>query len=133
MNNGNMRLFIACFIALIATSFGFIIRAVTMDTWAAEFGLSETQKGEIIGVGLWPFAISIVLFSLIIDKIGYGKAMLFAFVGHLASIAITIYAYKFRPTAGMVLLKPMRCGVTLTGRSTSPTSSSLWRTARSKL
>lgn len=101
MNNGNMRLFIACFIALIATSFGFIIRALTMDTWAAEFGLSETQKGEIFGVGLWPFAISIVLFSLIIDKIGYGKAMLFAFVGHLASIAITIYAYKFKPVAGM--------------------------------
>lgn len=101
MNNGNFRLFIACFIALIATSFGFILRAVTMDTWALEFGLSETQKGEIIGVGLWPFAISIVLFSLIIDKIGYGKAMLFAFVGHLASIAITIYAYKFKPAAGM--------------------------------
>lgn len=101
MNNGNFRLFIACFIALIATSFGFIIRALTMDTWATEFGLSETQKGEIIGVGLWPFAISIVLFSLIIDKIGYGKAMLFAFVGHMASIAITIYAYKFKPAAGL--------------------------------
>jgi len=101
MNNGNMRLFIACFIALIATSFGFIIRALTMDTWAADFGLSKTQMGEIIGVGLWPFAISIVLFSLIIDKIGYGKAMVFAFVGHLASIAITIYAYKFKPAAGL--------------------------------
>jgi MFS family permease len=102
MNNGNMRLFIACFIALIATSFGFIIRALTMDTWAAEFGFSETQKGEIFGVGLWPFAISIVLFSLIIDKIGYGKAMLFAFICHMASIAITIYAYKFKPAAGAV-------------------------------
>lgn len=101
MNNGNMRLFIACFIALIATSFGFIVRALTMDTWAKEFGLSATQMGEISGVGLWPFAISIVLFSLIIDKIGYGKAMLFAFVCHMASIGITIYAYKFTPTAGM--------------------------------
>ncbi|HMP16535.1 MAG TPA: MFS transporter, partial [Gemmatales bacterium] len=101
MNNGNMRLFVACFIALIATSFGFIIRALTMDTWAAEFGFSETQKGEIFGVGLWPFAISIVLFSLIIDKIGYGKAMLFAFVCHLASIGITIYAYKFKPAEGV--------------------------------
>lgn len=101
MNSGNMRLFIACFIALIATSFGFIIRALTMDTWAAEFGFSETQKGEIFGVGLWPFAISIVLFSLIIDKIGYGKAMFFAFICHLGSIALTIYAYKFKPAAGL--------------------------------
>ncbi len=101
MNNGNFRLFVACFIALIATSFGFIIRIMTMDTWATEFGLSETQKGEIFGVGLWPFAISIVLFSLIIDKIGYGKAMFFAFVCHLASIGITIWAYKFKPGEGL--------------------------------
>ena len=41
--------------------------------------------GQIFGVGLWPFAISIVLFSLVIDKIGYGKAMVFAFVCHVGS------------------------------------------------
>lgn len=83
-------LFWACFIALIATAFGFIVRALIMDEWADQFGLTETQKGEIFGVGLWPFAISIVLFSLIIDKIGYGKAMVFAFVAHVASAIITI-------------------------------------------
>lgn len=85
-------LFWACFVALIATAFGFIIRAMVIDSWQAEFGLTETQKGEIFGVGLWPFALSIVLFSLIIDKIGYGKAMAFAFVCHLASAVITIFA-----------------------------------------
>ena len=83
-------LFWACFIALIATAFGFIIRALIMDDWGRQFGLTETQKGEIFGVGLWPFAVSIVLFSLIVDRIGYGKAMVFAFAAHVASAVITI-------------------------------------------
>jgi MFS family permease len=88
----DMKLFWACFIALIATSFGFIVRVDLMDTWATQFNLSETQKGEIFGVGLWPFAISIVLFSLIVDRIGYGVAMGFAFFCHVAYMAIVIAA-----------------------------------------
>jgi MFS family permease len=90
------RLFWACFLSLIATAFGFIIRAMIMDDWAREFDLTETQKGEIFGAGLWPFAISIVLFSLIIDKVGYGKSMIFAFVCHVASVIITITAKDYR-------------------------------------
>ncbi len=85
-------LFLACFTALVATSFGFIIRTQVINDWAGQFGLTETQKGEIFGVGLWPFAISIVLFSLIVDKIGYGKAMVFAFVCHVTSAIVTILA-----------------------------------------
>ncbi len=94
MDNGqrDMKLFWTCFISLIATSFGFIVRATIMDDWAKQFGLSETQKGEIFGVGLWPFAISIVLFSLIIDKIGYGLALGFAFICHAGFIVIVIAA-----------------------------------------
>lgn len=85
-------LFWACFISLIATAFGFIVRAMIIDDWGDQFGLTQTQKGEIFGVGLWPFAISIVLFSLVIDKIGYGKAMAFAFICHVSSAIITIFA-----------------------------------------
>ncbi|MBX6313180.1 MAG: MFS transporter [Isosphaeraceae bacterium] len=96
-------LFWACFIALIATAFGFVVRTQIMDDWQAEFGLSETQKGEIFGVGLWPFAVSIVLFSLIIDYIGYGKAMAIAFVCHVASAVITIFA---KPISGATGLSP---------------------------
>jgi MFS family permease len=85
-------LFWGCFIALVATSFSFIIRANVIGSWGLEFNLSETQKGELLGVGLWPFALSIVLFSLVIDKIGYGRAMVFAFVCHISSAIITIFA-----------------------------------------
>lgn len=89
---GDQRLFWACFVSLIATAFGFIIRAMIIGDWQDQFGLTETQKGEILGVGLWPFAISIVLFSLVIDRIGYGRAMVFAFVCHVTSAVVTIFA-----------------------------------------
>lgn len=87
-------LFWGCFISLITTAFGFIIRASLIESgvWTAEFNLSNTQAGEIFGVGLWPFAISIIIFSLIIDKIGYGWAMVFAFVCHVVSAVMTIMA-----------------------------------------
>jgi MFS family permease len=86
------KLFYACFVALMATSFGFMLRAMLITEWGIEFNLSKTQMGEIIGVGLWPFAISIVLFSLIIDNIGYGRAMTIAFLLHISSLVITFLA-----------------------------------------
>ncbi|MEP0842690.1 MAG: MFS transporter [Phycisphaerae bacterium] len=85
-------LFLGCWIALVATAFGFVIRTMIINDWGTDFGLSETQKGEIFGVGLWPFAISIILFSLVVDRIGYGNAMIFAFVCHVSSAIITITA-----------------------------------------
>jgi MFS family permease len=88
----DMKLFYACFAALVTTAFGFITRAVVLPQWGVEFNLTQTQLGEIAGVGLWPFAISIVLFSLIIDKIGYKTAMIFAFICHLSAAIITIFA-----------------------------------------
>ena len=45
-------MFWACFIALIATAFGFIVRTQIINEWSIEFGLTETQKGEILGAGL---------------------------------------------------------------------------------
>ena len=87
-------LFWACFASIVATAFGFVVRSQIVDDWARQYGLGETQVGKINGVGLWPFAISIVLFSLIIDKIGYGKAMAFAFVCHISSAVLTILTPK---------------------------------------
>jgi MFS family permease len=89
------RLFLGCFLALVATAFGFVVRGAVLEDWARQFSLSEEQKGIINGVGLYPFAISIILFSLIIDRIGYGTAMVFAFIGHLASTLLTIFAPNF--------------------------------------
>ncbi len=78
--------------AMVTTSFGFILRALTLPQWEAEFNLTKTQVGEIVGVGLWPFAISIVLFSLVIDKVGYKNSMIFAFICHISSAVLTYFA-----------------------------------------
>lgn len=88
-------LFWGCFIALITTAFGFILRIFLMDGWAKEFNFSATQQGELFGVGLWPFAISIIIFSLIIDKIGYKTAMIFGFVCHMVSLVMTVTASSY--------------------------------------
>ncbi len=84
------RLFLGCFLALVATSVGFAIRADLLEVWGQLFNLSEEQKGTIQGAGLYPFAISIILFSLIVDRIGYGLSMVFAFLLHVGSVVLTL-------------------------------------------
>tara|TARA_Y100000588_G_scaffold103556_1_gene112857 strand:- start:7052 stop:8551 length:1500 start_codon:yes stop_codon:yes gene_type:complete len=90
------KIFWACFIALVATSFVFGLRANVIGELAVKFDLSEAQKGTILGVGLWPFAISIIVFSLIIDKIGYKTAAIFAIILHIASLLLTIFATGYQ-------------------------------------
>ncbi|MEX0600795.1 MAG: MFS transporter [Rhodothermales bacterium] len=86
------RLFVGSWIALVVTSFGFIIRALVLAEWGREFTLSQEDLGWIAGAGLFPFAITIVLFSLVIDKIGYHTSIRIAFVGHVVSAIVTICA-----------------------------------------
>jgi len=90
------RLFVACIIALITTAFGFVVRGFLVAEWATQFNLTQGQVGAIQGAGLFPFALSIVFFSLIIDRIGYGRCMAFAFCGHVLSAIITVTANSFQ-------------------------------------
>lgn len=87
------RLFWGCFIALITTAFGFISRMFLIGAWAAEFGLDDAQAGRLAGIGIWPFAVSIILFSFFIDRIGYKVAMLFSFGGYLIWSVMGVSAY----------------------------------------
>ncbi len=100
MSTSNDRLvFWGCFIALITTAFAFITRAFLVnipDLWPAQFGLDNVQGQELFGAGIWPFAISIILFSLIIDRIGYRAAMIFSFVCY------AIYSYMALQAYGIV-------------------------------
>ncbi len=97
INSGknNIILFWGCFMAIAATAFAFVIRNMIIGDWGTEFNLSQTQKGELLGVGLWPFALSILLFSFICDRIGYKTAMVFAFTCHVASVIFTIFAKNY--------------------------------------
>jgi MFS family permease len=93
LSTSNAILFLGCFIALITTAFGFITRMFLIGTWAEEFGLDGPQAGRLAGIGIWPFAVSIIGFSLIIDKIGYKAAMVIAFLGHIIWAVMGVSAY----------------------------------------
>jgi MFS transporter, DHA2 family, metal-tetracycline-proton antiporter len=85
-------LFTVSFAAIVATSFCFILRTMVIGEWGAEFDLSETQKGELLGAGLWPFAITIVLLSLLIDRIGFRATFWFAALCHVVGLGILLTA-----------------------------------------
>jgi len=89
----NTLLFWGCFIALITTAFGFISRMFLLGEWEVEFGLDKAEAGRLAGIGIWPFAVSIIGFSLIIDKIGYKVAMFIAFAGHIIWAIMGVSAY----------------------------------------
>jgi len=93
MNSSNdVRVFWGCFIALVTCAFGFVIRTQIIGDWATEFNLDETEKGRILAVGFWPFAFSIFLLSLFIDRVGYGVTAAFGFVCHLVSTYLLVTA-----------------------------------------
>lgn len=88
-------LFWGCFIALITTSTAFITRAILVNTvWPAEFGLDAVRSQELFGAGIWPFAISIILFSLVIDRVGYRAAMFFSFICYALYGLLAMMAYS---------------------------------------
>lgn len=88
-------LFWGCFIALISTSYAFISRMILCGgQFVTDFGLDKVAVGELQGAGVWPFGVSIILFSLIIDRIGYKTAMVFSFVSYLIYTALAIAAYN---------------------------------------
>src|ERR671923_48328 len=101
------RLFTGCVVSLVATAFGFAVRAAILENWRSEFNLTQEQIGYLQGVGLFPFAISIILFSLIIDRIGNGVSM---------AIAVGTIGFSWRWQMGLVLLPMIAYGVILFGQ-----------------
>jgi MFS family permease len=86
-------LFWGCFVALVTTSFGFITRMFLINQWSKEFGLDPAQAGRLQGIGIWPFALSIIAFSLVIDRIGYKVAMILSFLGYAVWTVMGVSAY----------------------------------------
>jgi hypothetical protein len=57
----DMKLFSGSFVALSATSFGGILRALTLPQWGTEFNLTSTQIGEIDNINIKPLALKTLL------------------------------------------------------------------------
>ncbi|MBI4606002.1 MAG: MFS transporter [Planctomycetes bacterium] len=86
------RLLWAGFFTLIAAGIGFSIRGGILGDWGAQFGFTQGELGKITGGGLTGFGITVLFFSLIADRVGYGALMAIAFLLHVSSAAVTLAA-----------------------------------------
>jgi len=86
------RLLWAGFLAIFAAGIGFGIRGGILATWAAQFGFTGAQLGAIGGAGFTGFCFGIIIGGVVVDKIGYGKLVVAAFVFHVLSAFVTFAA-----------------------------------------
>ncbi len=86
------RLLWAGFLAILAAGIGFGIRGGILANWAAEFGFTGAQLGAIGGAGLTGFTFGIIIGGVVVDKIGYGKLIVAAFLFHVLSAFVTFGA-----------------------------------------
>ena len=91
-NKEKSLLFWASFLSLAACGFGFAFRIAHMGSYGAEFELTGAQVGIIAGSCFWPIAITMILFSLVVDKTGYKIPMFIAAALQIASGLGTSFA-----------------------------------------
>lgn len=98
------RLFLASCLALIATAMAFSIRADIIPALKMEFALTDAEMGAIAGPGLWGFAITIALGGMLVDTLGMGPLLWFAFFGHVLGVVLTIFAQGYASLYAATLL-----------------------------
>jgi len=88
------RLLWAGFLAILATGIGAGVRGGILANWAADFGFTGAQLGAISGAGFTGFCFGIIVGGVVVDRIGYGKLVIAAFLLHLLSAFVTFAAAK---------------------------------------
>ena len=85
-------LFWASFATLIAAGIGFAVRGAILKDWGQQFGFTQSELGILAGSGLVGFGLTIIFFSFLTDRFGYGKLMRIAFLFHASSAILTFLA-----------------------------------------
>jgi hypothetical protein len=67
------RLFVACCAAPVAIAVAFSVRTDIVPALKAEFGFTDTEIGQILGAGLWGFAVTLIVGGILLDKLGMGR------------------------------------------------------------
>lgn len=104
-------LFWASFLALAAAGFGFAFRVAMQGAYGAELGLTEQQVGEVFGASLWPIAITMIGFSLVVDRTGYKLPMYGAFALQTLSGIGTWFATSYGQLYGFALCAGLGHGI----------------------
>lgn len=89
------RLFTASCVALIVTAMSFALRTDAVGKWATEFHLTYEQVGVINSTAFWGFTLAMIFGGPLCDAIGMKRIVWLAFVGHLAGILLTIFAWNY--------------------------------------
>jgi len=89
------QLFNASCVALVVTALAFATRGSFVEAWAAEFNLTHTQVGWIVGTAFWGFTVAMVFGGPLVDIIGLGRIIAIAFFCHIVGIVLTIVAGGF--------------------------------------
>lgn len=95
------RLFVGSCLALLATSIGFAVTGDIMGALKAQFLLSNTQAGWILGAWLQGFTISIVVFGPLVDALGMRFQIRLAFLGHIVGSLVMMSATFVREMEGV--------------------------------
>lgn len=99
------RLFWGICLALLPTAFSFVLVSNILNQLKTEFILTNAQVGYIGGAALWGMAVSLLLIGPFLEKIGFRKATIAAFVCHLVGVTGFLAAYPFAgdPSAFWIL------------------------------
>jgi fucose permease len=89
------QLFNASCVALVVTALAFATRGSFVEAWAAEFNLTHTQVGWIVGTAFWGFTLAMIFGGPLVDIIGLGRIIAIAFFCHVVGIVLTIVATGF--------------------------------------
>jgi MFS family permease len=85
-------IFWASFLTLIAAGMAMSIRNDIIQYWGQEYGFTQTELGEITGMGLMGFGLTIIFFSFFADMVGYGWLMVIAFLLQFSAVVVTLAA-----------------------------------------
>ncbi len=94
-NYARGKLMLASFFTLVASGVGFATRTAAGGDWEREFGLSGAQFGQILGAGFLGFGLMIFFGGILVEKFGYKKLLIVAFLMHLVSAAMLFAANPF--------------------------------------
>jgi len=89
------RLFRASCVALITTAMCFAIRGDAVGAWTTQFHLTNEQVGWINGTAFYGFTLAMMFGGPLVDAIGIGRILGLAWIGHLAGILLTIFAWNY--------------------------------------
>ena len=84
------RLLWASFFTIVTGGVGFAVRGSVLVDWGNQFGFTMTELGSITGGGFVGFGIIIILFSLVVDRVGYKPLLILAFIMHFLSLVVTV-------------------------------------------